>query len=102
MGSALRLPIAVRVPLAETLAAARASGLRILAAVARGGTALPSSDLRPPSVILLGGEGQGLPAAIVDAADDRITIPMRPPVESMNVATAAAIVLYEAARQRAR
>ena len=53
-----------------------------------------------PAVIILGGEGGGLPAAIMDLADERLTIPMQPPVESFNVAIAAALVTYEAARQR--
>jgi TrmH family RNA methyltransferase len=51
-------------------------------------------------LILFGGEGPGLQPEMVAIADERITIPMRPGVESMNVATAAAIVLYEAVRQR--
>jgi TrmH family RNA methyltransferase len=41
-----------------------------------------------------------LPADLVDAADATLTIPMQPPVESLNVAIAAALVVYEAARQR--
>ena len=45
------------------------------------------------------GEGRMLRRAI-DAADERLTIPMRPPVESLNVAIAAALIVYEAARQR--
>jgi TrmH family RNA methyltransferase len=100
MGSAFRVPVAVRVPVLDALTATRASGLRIVATVPRGGTPLPACDLRPPTVVLLGGEGRGLTDSILALADDRITIPMRPPVESLNVATAAAIVLYEAARQR--
>jgi TrmH family RNA methyltransferase len=53
-----------------------------------------------PAAIILGGEGAGLPADLVDSADARLTIPMQPPVESLNVAIAAALVIYEAARQR--
>ena len=49
---------------------------------------------RPP--ILFGGEGAGLPQDLLDASDERLTIPMRPPVESLNVAIAAALILYEA------
>ena len=51
--------------------------------------------------ILIGGEGPGLPAALVDAADERVTIPMQPPVESLNAAVTAALIVYEALRQRA-
>lgn len=99
MGSTFRLPVA-RQPLDETITAARAAGVRIFAAVPRGGTALPQCDLRGPAAILLGGEGGGLPAALLESSDVRLTIPMRPPVESLNVAIAAALILYEAWRQR--
>jgi len=100
MGSTFRLPVATRQALPAAIAAARTSGLRVFATTARGGTPLPECDLRVPAAILLGGEGGGLPADLVDAADATLTIPMQPPVESLNVAIAAALVVYEAARQR--
>ena len=101
MGSSLRLPIAARVEMTEALAAVRTAGIRILAAVPRDGTSLPDCDLRSPVAILLGGEGAGLSHELVRAADDALTIPMAPQVESLNVAIASALVLYEASRQRA-
>ncbi|HXW05924.1 MAG TPA: RNA methyltransferase [Vicinamibacterales bacterium] len=101
MGSALRVPIASKASADAALETARAYGLALVAAVPRGGTPLPVCDLRPPAMILLGGEGPGLTGAALRAADARVTVPMRAPVESMNVAAVAAIVLYEAARQRA-
>lgn len=100
MGSTFRLPVATRQSLLETAARARESGIRLLATIPRGGTTLPDADLRGPCAVMLGGEGAGLPHALVDAADARITIPMHPPVESLNVAIAAALILYEASRQR--
>jgi TrmH family RNA methyltransferase len=100
MGSTFRLPLAIHQALPAAIAAARTSGLRIFATTARGGRSLPECDLRAPAAILLGGEGGGLPADLVDAADATLTIPMQPPVESLNVAIAAALVVYEAARQR--
>ena len=48
----------------------------------------------------MGGEGTGLAADILEAADLRVRIPMRARVESLNVAVAAALLVYEAARQR--
>ena len=99
MGSTFRLPVA-RCRIEPALEAARASGARVFATVARGGTLLPASDLSGPAAILLGGEGGGLPAAWLDAADARLTIPMLGRVESLNVAIAAALILYEATRQR--
>jgi TrmH family RNA methyltransferase len=100
MGSTLRLPTAAKQSIVGALAAARAHRLTIFALTARSGVALPECDFRQPAAILLGGEGAGLPAELVDAADACITIPMRAPVESLNVAVAAALVVYEADRQR--
>jgi TrmH family RNA methyltransferase len=100
MGGAFRIPIAPRGPLDAALGAARQRGLRLYAAVPRGGTPLPRCDLRRPTAVLLGGEGAGLPDALVALCDDLLTIPMRQEVESLNVATAAALVTYEALRQR--
>jgi TrmH family RNA methyltransferase len=71
-----------------------------MAAVPRNGTPLPEADLTGPAAILLGGEGAGLPREVVADARARLTIPMEAPVESLNVAIAASLILYEAARQR--
>lgn len=100
MGSALRLPVVPGVAVAEAIDAARAAGIRVYATVPRGGTGLPQCDLRRAAAILLGGEGSGLADDLLRRADERITVPMRPPVESLNVAITAALVLYEALRQR--
>jgi TrmH family RNA methyltransferase len=59
------------------------------------------ADLSGPIAILVGGEGSGLAASQIAAADERVVIPMEPPVESLNTAVSAALVLYEARRQRA-
>jgi TrmH family RNA methyltransferase len=101
MGSTLRLPVAAKASLQEVVERARAERVRVFAAIPRSGTPLPDCDLRGPAAILLGGEGGGLPQALFDAADQRMTVPMKPPVESLNVAIAAALILYEASRQRA-
>jgi TrmH family RNA methyltransferase len=53
-----------------------------------------------PLQVLIGGEGRGLTRDIEDAADERVTIPMRAPVESLNAAVTAALIVYEARRQR--
>ena len=100
MGSTFRLPVASTADLDEAMRAARAAGVRIFATVPRGGTPLTVAGLTQPSAILLGGEGPGLPEELVAAADETLTIPMQRPVESLNVAIAAALVLYEASRQR--
>lgn len=99
MGSALRLPIASRQAMAA-IAEAKEHGCRVLAAIPRNGTLLFDLDLRGPTAVLIGGEGAGLAGPIVAAADDSFTIPMEPSVESLNAAITAAVVLYEAHRQR--
>jgi TrmH family RNA methyltransferase len=100
MGSSLRVPIMQRVAMPEALRRMKAGGVRVFAAVARDGTPLPACDLRGDAAVLLGGEGAGLPDRLVATADAKLTIPMNPPVESLNVAVASALVLYEASRQR--
>jgi TrmH family RNA methyltransferase len=100
MGSALRLPIVSGVSGEDAIADARRHGCRIVAAVPRDGASIFDIDLTGPLAIVIGGEGRGLPPALVDAADQRITIPMQAPVESLNAAVTAALIAYEARRQR--
>jgi TrmH family RNA methyltransferase len=100
MGSALRLPIAILRDVDGAIEEARRHGCAIVATIPRGGTSLTDADLSGPVAILVGGEGSGLPAAVIAAADRAITVPMEPAVESLNAAMTAAIVLYEARRQR--
>jgi RNA methyltransferase, TrmH family len=102
MGSTFRVPIAVKQPVAESLARMKRLGIRLLATAPRDGKMLDACDLSGPIAIALGAEGPGLSDEIAAAADERVTIPMRPPVESLNVAITAALILYEASRQRAR
>lgn len=99
MGSALRLPIA-RGEIADVLAALRTAGIETSALVPRAGRPLFESDFRTPSALILGSEGAGLPDVLLKQVARRITIPMQHPVESLNVGVAAALVLYEAFRQR--
>ena len=84
----------------NAVAEARRHHCRIAATLPRHGTPLFAADLRAPIAILIGGEGPGLPPSLVDAAEVRITIPMEKPVESLNAAVTAALVVYEARRQR--
>ena len=104
MGSAFRLPIVrdqAGPPLDDVVTRLRARGFRTVATVARNGTPLYDTDLRPPVAVLVGSEGSGLPSTLVDASDVQVTIPMRGRVESLNAAVASAIVLFECVRQSA-
>lgn len=99
MGSALRLPVVVRRAVGPAIDEARSHGCRIVASVPRGGRPLDKADLRRPVAILVGGEGRGLKPADLADADETVQIPMKAPVESLNVAVSAALLLYEAKRQ---
>jgi TrmH family RNA methyltransferase len=101
MGSALRLPHVAGVSLAEALARLRRRGVRTLAAVATGGERYDAADLTRPVAFVLGEEAAGLPGDVAAQADGRVTIPMGGRAESLNVAVAAGVLLFEAARQRA-
>jgi TrmH family RNA methyltransferase len=100
MGSALRLPV-IPAPNGDgAVETARRHGCRIISTVPRGGRSLYEARLEGPLAILIGSEGAGIDQVLIDQADERVTIPMRPPVESLNTAVAAALVLYEAHRRR--
>jgi RNA methyltransferase, TrmH family len=99
MGSAFRLPVVRVSDAGEAVHTCRARGVRVIAASLEG-TLLDAVALDEPCAILLGAEGTGLPPHLLAAADVQLTIPMQPPVESLNVAVAAGIILYEARRQR--
>jgi TrmH family RNA methyltransferase len=100
MGSALRIPIEAAQDASRAVAEARQRGCRIVTAVPRAGRSAFEVDYMGPTAIVIGGEGQGLSASLLDAADERVTIPMATPVESLNAAVTAALIIYEARRQR--
>jgi TrmH family RNA methyltransferase len=100
MGSAFRLPVAVERDPAEAIANLRAHGWKVLATTPQEGRPLYSLNLRNGTAALLGGEGAGLAPTLVSLSDDRMSIPMQSPVESLNVAVTAALIVYESWRQR--
>jgi TrmH family RNA methyltransferase len=100
MGSAFRLPVAAAAHTGALCREARERGVRIVAAAPTGGRDLHDVDLTGPVLVLVGGEGAGVPADVQASADVVLSVPMREPVESLNVAVAAGVILYEAYRQR--
>ena len=99
MGSALRLPIAIakgNVRFNDV----RTRGCRIVATSPHRGRSLFECSLKGPIALVVGGEGSGLTAAQLSEADEVVTIPMQSPVESLNAAVTAALLVYEARRQR--
>lgn len=71
-----------------------------LVAQSKDATPLYSSDLRKPTVFLIGNEGAGLSQGLVKGATQRVTIPMPGKIESLNAAATGAICLFELVRQR--
>jgi len=100
MGSAFHIPVVRSRALAKLVGEWRSRGIQIVATVPRGGTPMYEMDFKTPTAVLMGGEGGGLPDDLMGAADARVTIPMRGAIESLNAAVAAAVLLYEAQRQR--
>ncbi len=100
MGSAFRVPHLRAVSIEAALDVLDTRRIPILATTAQGERRYDEADLRGPVAIVVGTEGAGLPAAVLERAAARLRIPLREPVESLNVGVAAALVLVEAARQR--
>lgn len=101
-GQWFRLPIVVADDLESTLSHWRAQGVQLVATLPNADQTYWDLDFTRPTVILLGNEGAGLSATLQRHATVSVKIPMDPAVESLNVATSAALLLYEAQRQRAR
>ncbi|HEY9807378.1 MAG TPA: RNA methyltransferase [Candidatus Obscuribacterales bacterium] len=99
-GQWFRLPMAVSPDLKTVIADYQAQGMQVVATLPNAPLTYWEADLRPPTLILLGNEGAGLSESVAALADQQVKIPLNPGVESLNVAIAAALILYEAQRQR--
>jgi TrmH family RNA methyltransferase len=99
-GQWFRMAKYVASELVMELVTLQSQGCQILATAATGTIPYWEIDLTQPTVLLLGNEGQGLSTTALAIADQVVTIPMSPRVESLNVGIAAAIILFEAQRQR--
>jgi RNA methyltransferase, TrmH family len=100
MGSILRVPIAHCADAAAFIKTCKQKGFQTVATVLTGRTTHFDIDLKKPTVVVLGQEGAGLSQDIMAEIDLHIRIPMAASIDSLNVATAAAVILYEAFRQR--
>ncbi len=99
-GSLFHVPVVASGPPDEVLDRLGTAGFRRLGTVARGGTAYDQADLSGRIAVVLGNEAHGLPELLADRLDAGLTIPMAGRSESLNVGMAAAIVCFEALRQR--
>ena len=100
MGSAFRLPIWMGGSFADVIAWCFERGVRTIGADAEGPKSFMAIDWRGSRALIVGTESTGLLPDEIAAADEAVRIPMQGSVESLNVAVATGIILYEANRQR--
>jgi TrmH family RNA methyltransferase len=98
-GSIFRLPL-LAATAEECFSRLRQSGIRIFTTALREASPAHRADLTGPTALIIGNEGNGVPPELAAQAEASITIPCPGPVESLNASVAAAVLLYEASRQR--
>ena len=99
-GAVSHIPVA-RVPnITALLEELKRSGIWVFGAAPRGDTSLYQADLKGPAAIVIGSEGSGMSRLVAQACDFTVRIPMKSELESLNASAAAAVLLYEAVRQR--
>jgi TrmH family RNA methyltransferase len=101
MGTIFRLPYVVSSRLVDTLAALRSTGIRSVAAHPHSsGRTVWDVNWTQPTCVVVGAEGEGIRPEVLAACDEAVAVPMAAGVDSLNVASAAAVFLAEAVRQR--
>lgn len=100
MGSIYRIPCLYVEDLGRIVEQLHAKGIHTYAAHLKGRDYYSSFSFREPAAFLIGNEGNGLSDTLADKAESYLKIPMEGQVESLNAAIAAALLMYEAHRQR--
>lgn len=99
-GAVSHVPVA-RVPnLPALLKDLKKEGVWVFGTAADGDTSLYAADLKGPAAIVIGSEGDGMGRLVAETCDFKVSIPMKGKLNSLNASAAAAILLYEAVRQR--
>jgi len=99
-GAVSHVPVA-RVPnLPSMLKELKDNGVWVFGTAADGTTSLYEADLKGPAAIVIGSEGDGMGRLVSETCDFKVSIPMKGKLNSLNASAAAAIMLYEAVRQR--
>ncbi len=99
-GAVSYVPVA-RVPnIPSLLDQLKEEGLWVFGTAAGGTTPLYEADLKGPAAIVIGSEGDGMGRLVGEKCDFRVSIPMKGNMSSLNASAAAAVILYEAVRQR--
>jgi len=99
-GAVFGIPVVEEDDPVKVLDALGRQGRRRLAAVARGGEPFERVDLTGSVAVVLGNEASGVPADVAAHLDGKVTIPVDPPAESLNVGMAGTVLAFEAARRR--
>lgn len=99
-GAVSHLPVARVANLPSLLKQLKKEGLWIFGAAADGPVSLYEADLKGPAAIVIGSEGSGMSRLVTETCDVLVRIPMKGKLNSLNASAAAAILLYEAVRQR--
>lgn len=99
-GALERLPVAQVTNVVQFLRQAKEAGLWVYGSAGGAATSYLDADLSGRLALVLGAEGRGLRSLVARSCDELLSIPMDPAVESLNVSVAAALLLYEARRQR--
>ena len=99
-GAVAYVPVA-RVPnLTALLKELKEEGIWVFGAAAEGSTSLYQADFKGPAAIVIGSEGTGMSRLVEETCDFTVSIPMLGKINSLNASAAAAVLLYEAVRQR--
>jgi len=100
-GAVFRMAIARAANLTAVIAQLKEAGVWVFGAAADGGTPLWQTDLKGPTALVIGSEGGGISRLVAKNCDFSISIPMYGKISSLNASVSAAIIMYEAVRQRA-
>ena len=99
-GAVSYVPVARVANLPSAIKELQKAGIWIFGTAADGDTPLYQADLKGPAAIVIGSEGDGMGRLVGECCDFRVSIPMKGKLNSLNASAAAAILLYEAVRQR--
>ena len=94
------MPVARVTNLSAAIETLQKKGLWIFGTAADGPVSLYETDLRGPAAIVVGAEGSGMSRLVAERCDFKVRIPLRGRISSLNASAAAAVLLYEAVRQR--
>lgn len=99
-GALHSLPVCREKSIVRSVEFLKNSGLKVICAADKSGSAVSATDLTGPVVLILGSEDKGISRELTSLADQVINIPMKGTIGSLNVSVAAGIIIYEILRQR--